>query len=168
MSESIFSKELSNARILNRAGKLSPRGQVHHKEKYCYLKVDDNYIHDIYPLLSGYGQIQKPDYFKDGVGAHISIIYPEEGLHHFNYDTGIEHEFSVVKFVKTRFQSDMYYVLVVDAPTLSSMREQHQLDARPTFKQQKIFFHITIGVEPCYLSSSSPPSAKSINNKAVR
>lgn len=144
----MFITKLSNNAIMDVSTKLRSSGHLELQDDYCYLNIDDDYIHQIYPLLSSYGNIKKPDYFDAliGVGAHISVIYPDEGITRFNLDSMI-HGFSVIQFAKVRFQLETYYVLIVDAPSLQQVRRKHQLAPKPTFKKQNILFHITLGVE---------------------
>ncbi len=147
MSESILLTELRNNKVLNLAKTLHPKGTLHQQGDYCYLKIDDHYIHEIYPLLSSYGNVKKPDYFNSphGVGAHISVIYPEENVALFTDNT--VHGFSVIQLVKANYQRNTYYVLIVDAPSLEDVRKQYKLDPRPWFQNQRIVFHITVGVD---------------------
>lgn len=46
---------------------------------FIYLKVDDNFIHQLWPMLEMEG-LQAPDYFRSTTapGAHISVFYEEE------------------------------------------------------------------------------------------
>jgi hypothetical protein len=77
MSKNILLSEISNNTILDLAKGLNPRGRLQQQNGYCYLKIDDDYIHEIYPLFLIYGNIKKPEYVDSltGVGAHISVIY---------------------------------------------------------------------------------------------
>ena len=49
---------------LEKAQSLPNTGQLEIQGNYCYLKVDDAYIHELYPLFTERFQIEKPDYFK--------------------------------------------------------------------------------------------------------
>src|SRR4051812_13982181 len=46
---------------------------------FIYLKVTDDFIHQLFPLLPE-SEKKIPDYFtgQSPIGAHISLIYPEE------------------------------------------------------------------------------------------
>ncbi len=65
---------------------LNPKGVLQYDAStdYCYLKISDNYIYDIFPLLKESAKsekLQMPDYFsseKGNIGAHISLVYPKE------------------------------------------------------------------------------------------
>jgi hypothetical protein len=72
-------KIINTPLLIVAASQLSPAGKlaVSHNN-LTYLNIDDNYIHQLFPLLKNQ-EIKKPDYFgDDSVGAHITVIYPEE------------------------------------------------------------------------------------------
>lgn len=57
--------------------KLPMQGLLMSDDKgYLYLKVNNNYVHILYNALNR-SDIYKPQHF-DKIGAHISVIYPEE------------------------------------------------------------------------------------------
>lgn len=120
---------------------------------YLFLKVDDNYIHRIQSLLSKHlgGKIQKPNYFstkKNHVGAHVSIIYPEETRHSdFSHSIGEEVTFSVENVFSIDIERKRYYALRIHSEKLLAIREQSQLPNPLCFKQIPIGFHITVGVK---------------------
>ncbi|WBV65335.1 hypothetical protein PGH44_12590 [Legionella pneumophila] len=70
---------LNNPALLNKAMQLKSIGKVAlSQNQLTYLKIHDEWIHELFPLLQN-EQIRKPDYFgNESIGAHISIIYPEE------------------------------------------------------------------------------------------
>lgn len=140
--------ELSNDMVLNTAKTLEGKGWIQQSDDYCYLKVDDRFIHSIYPMLTEYGDIEIPDYFNppDHVGAHISIIYPEERTRPSTENIGQIHTFKVCKFIKAQYGLNEYYALSITSPSLNGLRRTHHLSTQPTFKGQKIMFHITVGV----------------------
>jgi len=151
---SIFEKlvitELANPEILRCVNDLPNTGVVCQTVDYCYLKIDDAYIHRTYPLLSQYHHIDKPDYFNpdNEIGAHISIIYPEENVALSSSTVPQIHTFSVKRFMKAKYGQKEYFVLTVAAPSLTAIRKGYHLPAKPIFKAQAIVFHITIGVRP--------------------
>lgn len=56
-----------------------------------YLDIDDEYVHQLFPLLKNFN-IKKPDYFgEDSEGAHITVIYPEENKTINKDDLGQKH-----------------------------------------------------------------------------
>jgi hypothetical protein len=139
---------LSSDWALDNARKLPTEGLLKRCHNYCYLKIDDNYIHSIYPLLDTYGHINKPDYFNttDDIGAHISVIYPEENIDIAQIDSRQTYCFSIDGLIKARYGVKDYFALAVTSPSLAIFRQKHLLASKPTFKRQPIVFHITIGV----------------------
>lgn len=130
---------LQTAQSLNNIGNI-----VVTSNNLTCLKVDDAYIHRLFPLLPISG-ITKPDYFQaNGIGAHISIIYPEEGVAITDKDLGISHTFRVAGIFTTVIHQKRYYALKVTAPTLIAMRESYQLSRELNFKNYWISLHITI------------------------
>jgi len=140
--------QLQDAQALAIAGSLATEGQIQLLDHYCYLKVSDHYIHLIQPLLLKYGFVEKPDYFipPNNVGAHISIIYPEESKMPLPIYRGQVHHFSVSGLCKVRYRKMEFYALSISSPSLAAFRVGHQLNENPTFKGQEIMFHITVGV----------------------
>jgi len=117
-----------------------------------YLNVDDNYIHQLYPFLKIFhDEIEKPDYFgPDLIGAHISVIYPEENPIYNNNDddVGQVHHFQVTGLYTAKLGLKKYYVLGIEAPSLLLFRRQRGLCEKLHFKDHSIGFHITLGVWP--------------------
>jgi len=141
--------ELPNEIVVATANTLESKGWIEQSDDYCYLKIDDRFIHAIYPLLADYGGVEKPDYFNppDYVGAHISVIYPEERTRLYPENIGQIHLFNMGNLIKAQYGSTEYYALSVTSPSLSNLRHAHHLSPKPTFKGQKIRFHITVGVK---------------------
>ncbi|KGP62387.1 hypothetical protein EP47_06355 [Legionella norrlandica] len=146
--EQFIVTELSCKTALQKARNLRAEGILQQRDNYCYLKIDDDYIHFIHPILSVYDAIDKPDYFKppDDVGAHISIIYPEENISLNRKHIGQRHRFSIDGLIKARFGLKEYFALSITSPSLVAFRQKYCLDPKPTFKGQQIVFHITVGV----------------------
>ncbi|MBX9704483.1 MAG: hypothetical protein K2X39_10055, partial [Silvanigrellaceae bacterium] len=140
--------ELSCTAALQRAKTLETEGHIQQRENYCYLKIDDNYIHLIHPLLAAFGPINKPAYFTppEDVGAHISIIYPEEKMKLLPHNVGQKHTFLIDGLIKAKYGVKEYFALSVISPSLTAFRQAHHLRPKPTFKDQEIIFHITLGV----------------------
>ncbi|WP_019215717.1 hypothetical protein [Legionella tunisiensis] len=139
--EKIILTELAGGSMLRVTKKLTAEGVIQQRDNFCYLKIDDDYIHLTHPLLNEHGVIEKPAYFipPDDVGAHISIIYPEENK---IPQIAIEqkHHFSICGLLKARYGLKEYFALVVNSPSLAAFRQKHHLAARPTFKSQEVFF----------------------------
>ena len=135
--------------LVNDVSGLATRGRLAISDNnLVYLDVHDDYIHQLFPLFANQ-KIKKPDYFGVGsVGAHISIIYPEENILVSSDDLTDEHEFEI----KGAFVADMglkrYYALMVNAPSLLLLRRKYGLSDMLPFKGYSIGFHITIGVQP--------------------
>ncbi|WP_419418803.1 hypothetical protein ACNVED_09595 [Legionella sp. D16C41] len=110
-----------------------------------YLDINDNYIHQLYPLLNFPGVIP-PNYFnQDGIGAHISIIYPEEHNLLMIKELGASYHFTLQQLVSAQFAYKTYYVLLVESAPLVQLRRDYNLPNYLNFKGYKINFHITIG-----------------------
>jgi len=138
-----------NAPNLNKIlATLPTKGLLHvSPRKLTYLNIDDNYIHQIFPLIPN-PQANKPDYFGEGeMGAHISIIYPEENNVAANNELNKEHAFSVQGFFTAIINQKRYYILRVHAPSLLEVRKRQQLPEYPYFKDFSVDLHITVGVQ---------------------
>lgn len=140
--------QLHNPRLLYKARELDASGRIAiSSRQLTYLKVDDAWIHELFPCLPD-PLIQKPDYFgEDAIGAHISIIYPEENKAIRQDDLDQKHQFKIRYPAKATLQKKSYYVLIVEAPSLTKLRKKYGLPERLCFKGYFISFHITLGVE---------------------
>lgn len=134
--------------LLALAATLNPTGVLKtlEKERYSYLDIDDDFIHLLYPLLRD-ETIQKPNYFGGGlIGAHISVIYPEEYCLLKNADRNQEHIFQVTGLCYFDTTDKRYFALTLIAPTLLALRQQYQLPPQLCFRDYWLDLHITIGV----------------------
>lgn len=115
--------------------------------KLIYLDIHDDYIHQLYPLLNQWNQkIDKPDYFGEkAVGAHISVIYPEENILVLDDELSQRHYFTITGLFSADLHNKRYYVLGVKAPSLIALRNKHKLADKLFFKDHWIDLHITIG-----------------------
>lgn len=109
---------------------------------YVYLKVDDAYIHELFPMLGleeeGYAE---PPYFrsKRAPGAHISVIYEAEGVS--PVEVGKRYSFTLEDIVIVKPTWDAYYAVIqVKAPELEALRIKYGLQP----KLQGHEFHISI------------------------
>jgi|GEM_PF-2889727 len=145
--EKIILTALFDEVVLRIADKLNPKGWIQQHNGYCYLRVNDNYINLIQPMLNKYGNITKPVYFNpsNNIGAHISIIYPDENIVP-QVTIGQKHTFSVSGLFKAQHGSQNYFALSVISTSLAALRQKHGLTAQPFFDRQEIPFHITVGV----------------------
>ncbi|MGD0665506.1 MAG: hypothetical protein ABSA17_07285 [Rhabdochlamydiaceae bacterium] len=129
---------------------LSLSGVLESSGRFVYVKVDDDYVHKLVAIIEKEGFVEPP-YFgsSDLVGAHISVIYPDEVQ---MYGIGeIEERGKVISFIPKECKVvhppmwkgiDEVYLLVVEAPELEQIRAKYGLP------KQKYDFHITIGVKP--------------------
>jgi len=133
--------------LLNAASYLPSKGKLAISDNnLVYLDIDDSYIHQLFPLLENQ-QLKKPDYFGEkSAGAHITVIYPEEGKIINSEDLNQEHSFIIKDIVTAGISVKIYYVLLVESPSLLKLRRQYGLSDMLCFKGYSIGFHITIGV----------------------
>lgn len=147
-TERFIFTELSDKSVIDIAILFDTEGIIQQRGDYCYLNIDDHYIHQIFPLLAQYDCVKKPEYFTEpnAIGAHISVIYPEEMVKVLPSSVGEKHGFSVSALIKAQYGTKDYFVLSVTSPSLSAFRQLHYLSPRPIWKGQEIMFHITVGV----------------------
>ena len=113
-----------------------------------YLKIDDAFIHELHPLIGNIGTFIMPDH---QIGAHISIMYPEESIHVSSYDLNKTHDFVINAIADAILEDKRYIVLIVSSSSLSNLRTRYFLDERPCYKGVSVEFHITIAT--CYIGS---------------
>ncbi len=112
-------------------------------ERLVYLDIDDNYIHELFPLID-YPGVNKPDYFAAGIGAHISIIYPNE----YNYaliEKQSMFQFEVNHLFMAKTNDAIYFALSVNAPDLLTIRRKNNLSTKLNLNGYRVDMHITIG-----------------------
>jgi hypothetical protein len=141
--------ELSDQSVIEIAASFNAEGIMQQRGDYCYLNIDDCYIHQLYPLLAHYERVEKPDYFNEPnpIGAHISVIYPEEMVRVLPSQMDEKHRFSVSGLIKAQYGTKDYFLLSVVAPSLSVFRQLQYLSPRPIWKRQDIMFHIYCGYQ---------------------
>lgn len=109
---------------------------------FVYLKVDDDYIHALFPMLGIQEKgFKEPPYFrtKNSPGAHISVFYgderviPEEIGQHFSFELK-----KIVMVKPSKYIS--YVVLEVESPELEKLREKYGLSPKLHGHE----FHITL------------------------
>jgi hypothetical protein len=140
--------KLNIPQIVAIASRFSHNGKLAiSQNNLSYLNIDDHYINQLLPLLNDQN-IKMPNYFgKGGVGAHITIMYPEEGKVIAKNDLDQEHRFSIKDLVTAKIGEKFYYVLLVESPSLVNVRRKYGLPDLLCFKGYAIGFHITIGVK---------------------
>lgn len=143
----LLTKKLNNHALIDTASKLDNVGYlVKNEANLIYLDIDDNYIHQLLPLL-GDKKIKSPDYFSEHIiGAHISVIYPNELKPITDNELGSKHYFKIKEAYTAKLDLRNYYVLTVDAPSLLELRRKYALPDLLCFKNYGVEFHITIGV----------------------
>ena len=110
---------------------------------YVYLKVDDNYINQLFPMLNEPEYI-KPPFFRrpDSPGAHISVFYVDERRRTGPIaEIGKTYNFKISTFSFVPPKTKEYAVLEVLSPELEQLRMKYNLS--PLLKNHE--FHITIG-----------------------
>jgi|HubBroStandDraft_6_1064221.scaffolds.fasta_scaffold1292294_1 hypothetical protein len=121
---------------LPKSGTLVQKG-----DGYAYLKVDDGYIHDLFPKLHLDRAFKKPPYFRrsDAPGAHISVVYENE--HVILKEIGQKFKFAIkgINVVQTN-KNTSYVVLEVTALDLEKLRSRYGLSPKLNGHE----FHITI------------------------
>lgn len=132
-------------------------GTLKNANGFVYVDVDNKYIHELIQFIEKSG-FQKPPYFedKDVLGAHITVIYPNE-MEQYNIEKideiGLTIFFQPVEcklIIPPNWKEiDQVYFVVVDSPQLDQIREKYGLPNRG-YK-----FHITIGVKPKTLEAIS-------------
>jgi hypothetical protein len=140
--------KLQIPQLMNAALNLRLNGKTANSENnLAYLDIDDAYIHELFPLVPDKKAI-KPDYFAaGGVGAHITLMYPEEGKKIKKEDIGQTYNFTIKDFVSAKINQKIYYALLIESPTLLQLRKKYSLPDQLCFKGYAIGFHITIAAK---------------------
>lgn len=142
--------QLNQLRVPELSGTLAQLPDVGHLKMntfgLTYLDIDDNYIHQIFPLIPDV-QATKPEYFGNGlVGAHISVFYAAEDIVCDVFDLNRAHHFSVTGLYSAMIETKKYYVLKVKSPSLIAVRRRYGLSDKLLFKNYWIDLHITVGL----------------------
>lgn len=114
---------------------------VQRDDGYVYLKVSDDYIHDLYKLIKKEDSFKKPPYFRrdNAPGAHISVIYKNENITVKEINQNFDFELSRIKMVHQK-EGVSYVILEVHAPKLEKLRESYGLSSKLHGHE----FHISI------------------------
>ncbi|CAN5258890.1 hypothetical protein BH10PSE19_BH10PSE19_20820 [soil metagenome] len=142
-------KVLDNPTLIKAAEALPQQGVLRQDANgYVYLVVSPDYISKLFPLLS-MPQVSKNDALS---GAHISIFYPKEAQRRkigalpevgktFNFKiTGLS-RIDVKRCVNEDDGNRTWYVLTVESPELTALRERFGYSAK------RFHPHISIGYE---------------------
>jgi hypothetical protein len=120
--------------VLNYAQENLPKeGQLIVKsDGFGYLKVDDDYIHTLFPMLEVEGEgFKKPPYFRtdEAPGAHISVFYVNENIVPEEVGQYFHFELKQIVIVKAS-KNTSYAVLQVESPELEKLREKYGLSPK--------------------------------------
>lgn len=109
---------------------------------FVYLKVDDGYINQLFPLLDN-PAYRPPPFFRrpDSPGAHISVVYVEEREQTGKIEEiGQKFAFKIASIAYVPAKTRENIVLEVISPELEKLRMKYGLS--PKLKGHN--FHITI------------------------
>ncbi len=99
---------------------------------FAYLKVDDDYIHALFPMLDVEKQgFKEPPYFRtdESPGAHISVFYASENVRPEEVGQYFCFKLKQIVTVKTSNGSS-YVVLQVESPDLEKLRAKYGLSPK--------------------------------------
>ncbi|HXH54374.1 MAG TPA: hypothetical protein VNK03_01330 [Gammaproteobacteria bacterium] len=143
-------KEISNPRLLEYAkNKLPLHGTLKQDmtRTYCYLKIQDSFIFELFPLIKKPG-LSIPNYFppRYDTGAHISVIYPEEMPSEKMKIDELEQPFyfKVTGFLSISVFNKTFFALTVSSPSLNQLRLKYKLPTKLNYRSLLVPFHITI------------------------
>ncbi|MCC8370159.1 MAG: hypothetical protein LN566_02145 [Rickettsia endosymbiont of Stiretrus anchorago] len=142
-------QKLDNPELIKAAKSLKNEGIVLQDKNYAYLKISDDFIHKLYPLIAEHKDLQKPNYFSEqcNIGAHITITYPNEEIVINDQDINVIYSFEIEELAKMQIENKQYYVLKISSPSLISLRKKYQLPPQLSFKGYKVGLHITIATK---------------------
>lgn len=133
---------------------------------FVYLKVDDGYIYQLYPLLHD-PNYRKPPYFRraDSPGAHISVFYVTERSQTGKIqEIGQSFSFKISELEAVPPKSQEYIVLKVMSPELEELRKNHGLS--PLLNGHD--FHITIAKRKNHLKHHPQHDSHGIPHKHIK
>lgn len=135
VSQAVASTDVNSwQEVLNYAQEHLPKeGQLIVKsDGFAYLKVDDEYIHTLFPMLSlKEDGFKEPPYFRsdEAPGAHISVFYVNEKI--IPEEVGQFFHFELKQIVIVKPSKDTSYaVLQVESPELEKLREKYGLSSK--------------------------------------
>ena len=113
---------------------------------FTYIDLDDRYIHQLIQNLPIEGFVEPP-YFGEGlIGAHITLVMPDEWAEIPQIEecdqpfSFVLKECEIVHPLNWAEISEVF-LITLDAPELTALREKYGL------KPRDFDFHITIGVK---------------------
>lgn len=99
---------------------------------FGYLKVDDRYIHTLFPMLGLYEKgFREPPYFRrsNSPGAHISVFYVGEHISPKEIGQTFHFDLKRIRMVHPSRKAS-YVVLEVSSPELEKLREKYGLSPK--------------------------------------
>lgn len=126
--------------------------RVNNPLPYYYLKIDDDFIHKLFPLIPD-NTLEKPDYFsfQNSVGAHISFIYPEEITNIFSIsELNQIFSFDITGLVDIKVFGKRIIALVVESKELENLRTKYGFAQKLKFHGLLVPFHITVAIARSY------------------
>lgn len=113
------------------------------RDGFVYLKVDDRYIHALFPLLDLKKEgFRKPPYFRsfESPGAHISVFDSKDKVRPKEIGQTFSFELKKITVVHPSAGTS-YVILELDAKELESLREKYGFP--PKIRHHE--FHISLG-----------------------
>ena len=115
---------------------------------YVYLKISEAFIDELLPLIElPPTQRLVLDRRMDDVGAHISIVYPDEIQTAFEVpDLGksIDFEIQGLSVYTATVHEKSYSVLLIKSVALEQLRISVHLGKEPIYHGVRVPFHITL------------------------
>lgn len=137
LGENQWDKVVSYARA-----NLPLEGKLVEKDGFFYLKVDNEYIHTLFPMLElSEKGFKEPPYFrsKNSTGAHISVFYKDEYISPEEIGKTFHFELKQIVIVQVSKEAS-YAVLQVVSPELEELRKKYGLSP----KLHNHEFHISL------------------------
>lgn len=136
--------QIINEPLITLAKQLPNEGKLTlSNDQLLYLDIDDRFIHELYQLIAE-DNINKPDYFTIGIGAHISIIYPNE-LTAPRYELQKKYRFHIDSLFRAETHQAIYYALTIHSPELMQIRYDNNLASKLNLNGYIVDMHSTIG-----------------------
>lgn len=146
MTRNLIVEELNNPKIVSAAKNFPNEGIIKlSQDNLLYLDIDDRFINELCPLFDS-SKIVKPDYFSIGIGAHISIIYPNEISSPIYDESDIKYHFEIDTLFKASTEDKTYYALSIVAPELLKIRNLNGLHSDLNLDGYLVEMHTTIAV----------------------
>lgn len=126
---------------------------------FGYLKVDDAYIHTLFPMLGleqeGY---KEPPYFRspDSPGAHISVFYVDEHVMPREINQTFPFQLKDIVIVHPSKKAS-YAILEVESKELENLRKKYGLSGKLHGHE----FHISLAKKTHRIQKPAPKSKRS-------